>query len=409
MFNDKYIRIATVYEMDATVKSLDQVLLQGLHEVLGTPNGMIPLHEPEFTGNESALVQNCLDSTFVSSVGKYVGQFEAMLADYTGAKYAVAVINGTAALHIALKLAGVQPQDEVLVPTLSFVATANAVAHCGAVPHFVDSSLDTMGMDPSVLAEYLATIAEPIPQGLRNRHTQRRIAAIVPMHTYGHPVDMTSLLEVANRWGLPVVEDAAESLGSTYKGRHTGTFGKLGTLSFNGNKIITTGGGGAILTNDPELAHHAKHITTTAKCPHRWEFFHDEVAWNYRLPNLNAALGCAQMERLLDFLARKRELTNRYRMAFSGLTGIRFMVEPEQSRSNYWLNTVRLEEPDMNIRDKVLAAANDAGYQCRPTWTLLHKLPMFADCPRATLPVAERLEASLINLPSSAKLVDLPR
>lgn len=392
--------------MDTTVKSLDQVLLQGLHEVLGAPENPIPLHEPEFTGNERALVQDCLDSTFVSSIGEYVDQFETMLAEYTGAKHAVAVVNGTAALHIALKLAGVQPEDEVLVPALSFVATANAVAHCGAVPHFVDSSLNTMGMDPIALSEYLVTIAEPTPHGLGNRHTGRRIAAIVPMHTYGHPVDMVSLMEVANRYGLPVVEDAAESLGSTYQGQHTGTFGKLGTLSFNGNKIITTGGGGAILTNDAELACHAKHLTTTAKLPHRWEFFHDEVAWNYRLPNLNAALGCTQMERLPNFLARKRELGARYQAAFRDLIGIRFVTEPAGCRSNYWLNTVRLEQPDLNARDRLLAAANYAGYQCRPTWTLLHKLPMYAGCPHAPLPVAEQLEASLINLPSSARLTE---
>ena len=392
--------------MDTTVKSLDQILLEGLQEVLGTPKGMIALHEPEFTGTESAMVQDCLDSTFVSSVGKYVDQFEALLADYTGAKHAVAVVNGTAALHIALKLAGVQPQNEVLLPTLSFVATANAVVHCSAVPHFVDSSLDTLGIDPIVLAEYLSTTAESTPQGLRNRHTGRRIAAIVPMHAYGHPVDMESLMEVTTRYKLAVVEDAAESLGSTYQGRHTGTFGRLGTLSFNGNKIITTGGGGAILTNDSELARHAKHLTTTAKQPHRWEFFHDEVAWNYRLPNLNAALGCAQMECLPDFLARKRELASRYQKAFSRLNGIRFVVEPVQSRSNYWLNTIRLDSPSTNIRNQMLAAANAAGYQCRPTWILLHKLPMYIDCPRAPLPMAERLEASLINLPSSTKLAN---
>ena len=391
------------------MKSLDQILLQGLREVLGTPKGMIALHEPEFTGKESALVQDCLDSTFVSSVGKYVDQFEALLADYTGAKHAVAVVNGTAALHIALKLTGVQPQDEVLLPALSFVATANAVVHCGAVPHFVDSSLDTMGIDPIALAEYLSTTAESTPQGLRNRHTGQRIAAIVPMHAYGHPVDMASLMEVATRYKLAVVEDAAESLGSTYQGRHTGTFGRLGTLSFNGNKIITTGGGGAILTNDAELARHAKHLTTTAKRPHRWEFFHDEVAWNYRLPNLNAALGCAQMECLPDFLTRKRELASRYQKTFSHLNGILFVAEPLQSRSNYWLNTMRLEVAEMNMRDQMLATANAAGYQCRPTWRLLHKLPMFTDCPRAPLPVAERLEASLINLPSSAKLANFPQ
>ncbi len=395
--------------MDAVVNSLDQAMLQGLQEVLGTPNRLIALHEPEFSGSERALIQDCLNSTFVSSVGKYVDQFEAMLADYTGAKYVVAVVNGTAALHIALQLAGVQLNDEVFVPALSFVATANAVAHCGAVPHFVDSSPDTLGMDPVALAEYLATVADPTPQGLRNRYTGHRIAAIAPMHTYGHPVDMASLMEVANRYKIPVVEDAAESLGSTYQGRHTGTFGKFGTLSFNGNKIITTGGGGAILCNDAELARHAKHLTTTAKRSHRWEFFHDELAWNYRLPNLNAALGCAQMERLSDFLVRKRELAGRYQSIFSRLADIHFVVEPAQSRSNYWLNTVRLEEPDMKMRDKMLAVVNDAGYQCRPTWTLLHKLPMFADCPRAPLAVAERLEASLINLPSSAKLINLPQ
>lgn len=391
------------------MESLDQILLQGLRDVLGAPKNMIALHEPEFTGNERALVQDCLDSTFVSSIGKYVDQFETMLADYTGAKYAIAVVNGTAALHIALKLANVQPQDEVLLPTLSFVATANAVVHCGAVPHFVDSSLDTMGMDPIALAEYLSTATESTPHGLRNRHTGRRIAAIVPMHTYGHPVDMGPLMEIANRHKLTVVEDAAESLGSTYHGQHTGTFGKLGTLSFNGNKIITTGGGGAILTNDAELARHAKHLTTTAKRPHQWEFFHDEVAWNYRLPNLNAALGCAQMECLPSFLARKRELANRYQTAFSHPNGIRFMTDPPQSRSNYWLNTVRLETPNMSLRDQMLIAVNTAGYQCRPTWTLLHKLPMFTDCPRALLPVAERLEVSLINLPSSTKLANLPQ
>jgi perosamine synthetase len=224
------------------------------------------------------------------------------------------------------------------------------------------------------------------------------------MHTYGHPVAIERLLAVAAHYGVPVVEDAAESLGSTYQGRHTGTFGKVGILSFNGNKIITTGGGGAILTDDPELARHAKHLTTTAKRPHRWEFFHDEPAWNYRMPNLNAALGCAQMERLPDFVARKRELASRYQTAFRDVAGIRFVAEPSGCKSNYWLNTLRLERADITTRDELLGVANDFGYQCRPTWTLLHKLPMFTDCPRASLTVAERLEASLVNVPSSAKL-----
>ncbi len=383
---------------------LDQRLLKMLRAVLGTPNGIIPLHEPEFTGNERIFIQDCLDSTFVSSVGKYVDQFEAMLASYTGAKYAVAVVNGTAALHIALKLANVGPHDEVLIPSLSFVATANSVAHCDAVPNFVDSALDTMGVDPAALADYLTTIAERTSHGLRNRLTGRRIAAIVPMHAYGHPVDMVTLMEVANRYGLPVVEDAAESLGSYYMNQHTGTFGKMGTLSFNGNKIITTGGGGAILTDDVVLARRAKHLTTTAKQPHRWEFFHDEIAWNYRLPNLNAALGCAQMERLPEFLSKKRELASRYQAALAGVDGTRFMLEPRLSNSNYWLNTVYIENSDVDVQSKILAATNDAGYQCRPTWTLLHKLPMYVNCPRASLPVAEKLETSLINLPSSAKL-----
>jgi perosamine synthetase len=395
--------------MNAAVKSLHQTLLHGLHAVLGTPSRPIALHEPEFADRESALVQDCLSSTFVSSVGKYVDQLEVMLAEYTGAKHAVAVVNGTAATQVALRLAGVQANDEVLVPALCFVATANAVGHCGAVPHFVDSHLDTMGMDSAALSDYLAAIADVTPAGLRNRHTGRRIGAIVPMHTYGHAVEMSGLLEVARRHGLPIVEDAAESLGSTYHGRHTGTFGTLGVLSFNGNKIITTGGGGAILTDDAALARHAKHLTTTAKRPHRWEFFHDEAAWNYRMPNLNAALGCAQMERLPDFLARKRELAAHYQRAFRDVVGIRFVPQPPGCQSNYWLNTVRLERPDSATRDELLTAANDGGYQCRPTWTLLHKLPMFADCPRAPLTVAERLEASLINVPSSARLASLPQ
>jgi perosamine synthetase len=399
--------IATTSNREAAdAGSLGEFFLQRLRQVLGVPSQPIALHEPVFAGNESALVQECLHSTFVSSVGKYVDRFESMLADYTGAKHVVATSSGTAALHVALKLAGVAPNDEVMVSALCFVATANAISYCNAVPHFVDSDLDTMGLDVAALSDYLRSIVEPTPHGPRNRLTGRRIAAIVPMHTYGHPVDIGALLELADRYALPVVEDAAESLGSTYRGRHTGTFGKLGTLSFNGNKIVTTGGGGAILTNDSELARRAKHVTTTAKRPHRWEFFHDEVAWNYRLPNLNAALGCGQLERLPDFLARKRALAACYQTAFANVADMRFVPAPAECESNYWLCTVRLERPDMRVRDALLTIANDAAYQCRPTWMLLHKLPMFADCPHAPLPVAERLEASLINLPSSATLAD---
>ena len=395
--------------MGTGATALSQVLLNGLRDVLGTPASVIALHEPEFGERERALLEDCLASTFVSSVGPRVDEFEARLSAFTGARHAVVVVNGTAALHIALLLAGVMRDDEVVVPALSFVATANAVAHCGAIPHFVDCSLVTLGLDPAALGRHLEEIAEYTVHGLRNRQTGRRIAAIVPMHTYGHPMGITPLVELADGLGLPVVEDASESLGSICGGRHTGTFGRLATLSFNGNKIITTGGGGAILTDDPELARRAKHITTTAKRPHRWNFFHDEVAWNYRMPNLNAALGCAQMERLPEYLSKKRTLADRYRAAFRAAAGLSFVAEPFGTQSNYWLNTVRLDEADAAIRDDLLAAANDAGYQCRPAWTLLHTLPMFAACPRAALPVAIRLEASLINLPSSPRLADISR
>ena len=387
------------------MNTLESDFLQALNAVLGKPDPFIPLHEPEFTGNEWERVKDCLDSTFVSSVGKYVDRFEAMLAKYAGVQHVVAVVNGTAALHIALLLAGVKLGDEVLMPALSFVATANAAAHCGAIPNFVDSDSERLGMAPDALADYLENIVEVTSEGIRNRQTGRRIAAVVPMHVYGHPVDMVSLLDVANRYALPVVEDAAESLGSKYQGQHTGTFGRLGILSFNGNKVITTGGGGAILTNDAELARQAKHLTTTAKQPHRWEFFHDLIAWNYRLPNLNAALGVAQLEQLPDFLRRKRLLAGQYEEVFRDIDGIEFAREPKNCQSNYWLNAIRLEEPSFEMRDRLLTVANDTGYQCRPTWKLLHKLPMYADCPRAPLPVAEQLEASLINVPSSAKLI----
>lgn len=393
--------------MAAYYTPLSENFLSGLRQVLGEANSSLSLHEPEFSGNEWAYVKECIDTGWVSSVGKYVDEFERKLAEYTGARYAVAVVNGTAALHVALQIAGVKAGDEVLAPALSFVATVNAISHCGAVPHFVDSNESTLGLDPEALASHLEFVAERTVDGLRNKNTGRRIAAIVPMHTFGHPVDLGNLMEVAARFSLPVVEDAAESLGSTYYGRHTGTFGCMGVLSFNGNKIITTGGGGAILTNDPDIARQAKHLTTTAKQPHRWEFFHDAVAYNYRLPNLNAALGCAQLERLPDFLSRKRQLAENYRKTFANIPGFHFVDEPEGSLSNFWLNAVRLDEPSMTGRNALLTVANDAGYQCRPVWALLNKLPMYQDCPRAELSVAEALEASLINLPSSPKLAEL--
>jgi perosamine synthetase len=392
--------------MAANDTPLSENFLSGLRQVLGEANSLLSLHEPEFSGNEWIYVKECIDTGWVSSVGKYVDEFERKLAEFTGARHAVAVVNGTAALHIALQIAGVKAGDEVLVPALSFVATANAVSHCGAFPHFVDSKEITLGMDPEALAAHLELVAERAVDGLRNKATGRRIAAIVPMHTFGHSVDMVGLMDVAGRFSLPVIEDAAESLGSTFYGRHTGTFGCMGVMSFNGNKIITTGGGGTILTNDSDIARKAKHLTTTAKQPHRWEFVHDAVAYNYRLPNLNAALGCAQLERLPDFLSRKRQLAENYRKTFAHIPGIHFVDEPEGCHSNFWLNAVRLSEPSMSVRDALLEVANDAGYQCRPAWALLNKLPMYQDCPRADLSVAEVLESSLINLPSSPKLAE---
>lgn len=368
-------------------------------------DGPKALHEPEFAGNELAYTRECIDSGWVSSAGKFVEEFEARLAQYTGARRAVAVVNGTAALQIAMTLAGVRRDEEVLIPALTFVATANAVAHCGALPHLLDSEPAALGLDPAALREHLQRIAERSGGGWRNRLTGRRLAAIVPMHALGHPVAMPSLLDIAGRYQLPVIEDAAESLGSTLGGRHTGTFGLAGTLSFNGNKIVTTGGGGAILTNDEALARRARHLTTTAKLPHAWRFMHDEVGYNYRMPNLNAALGCAQLERLPDMLARKRRLAAAYRERLAAEPAMEFIDEPPGSASNFWLNAVRLELEDIEERDSVIGTLVAAGYHCRPLWTLMHRLPMYEACPRAPLPVAEGLEKSVIKLPSSAKLV----
>ena len=363
------------------------------------------LHEPSFTGNESKYVLECLDSTFVSSVGEFVDRFEKELANYTGAKYAVAVVNGTAALHMALLLAGVKSGDEILVPALSFVATANAVCYCRAKPHFVDSEERTLGMDPAALRDYLQSVTEQRNGICVNLKNGRPIRAMIPVHIFGHPCDLKGLLEVANDFNLLIIEDAAESLGSFYQGQHTGTFGLLGTLSFNGNKTITTGGGGAILTDDPELAKRAKHLTTTAKTPHLWDYIHDEVGYNYRMPNLNAALGCAQLEQLPNFLDSKRILFNRYKEAFRNISQVRLYSEPEGSHSNYWLQTLILDECVSKQKDAVLEITNSAGVMTRPAWTLLHKLPPFQGCYHAPLHVSKSLERRIINLPSSMALV----
>jgi len=369
-----------------------------------TGPGPVSLHEPRFAGNEWKYVRECIDSTFVSSVGKFVDRFETDLATYTGAHYAVAVVNGTAALHVCLLMVGVLPGDEVIVPALTFVATANAVTYCGAIPHFAESDEATLGLDPRQLREYLKEITEVRAGQCINKKSGRAIRAVVPMHTFGHPVDMHELVAVCRDFRLAIVEDAAESLGSTLGGRHTGTFGLLGTLSFNGNKTITTGGGGAILTNDAELARRAKHLTTTAKLPHRWEYQHDRIGFNYRLPNINAALGCAQLEQLPDLLDAKRRIHEKYVSAFSPIPQVRVITEPQGCRSNYWLQTLALEESAAHERDAILAATNDAGFMTRPAWTLMHRLAQFSSCARMNLKVAESLERRLINIPSSAQL-----
>ena len=383
--------------------SLPEDITNAIQNAIGKQS--TELHEPCFSGNESKYVQQCIDSNFVSSVGKFVDRFENELAEYTGAKYAVAVVNGTAALHISLLIAGVKPGDEVLVPALSFVAPANAVRYCGAKPNFVDSEERTFGMDPESLRNYLQCNTEQKSGKCVNHNTGCHVRAMIPVHIFGHPCDIEGLLSVANDYNITLIEDASESIGSTFQGKHTGTFGLLGTLSFNGNKIITTGGGGAILTDDQGLAKLAKHLTTTAKLKHRWEYIHDEIGYNYRMPNLNAALGCAQLKQLPDFLASKRRLFARYQLAFQGIPQVRIIPEPEGSQSNYWLQTMLLDESVVDQRENILETTNNMGLMTRPVWSLLNNLAPYVDCPSAKITVAKSLERRIINPPSSACLV----
>jgi perosamine synthetase len=359
----------------------------------------IPLHAPVFIGNEKKYLAECIDSTFVSYVGRFVGLFEEGVREYTGAKYAVACVSGTAALHIAFVLAGVRENDEILVPALTFVASANAIAYCRAIPHFIDSERETLGVSPEKLEEMLAAETEMRSDGFcYNIKTGRRISICVPMHTFGHAVRMDELMNVCNRYNIAVVEDAAESMGTFYKGKHTGTFGRLGILSFNGNKTITTGGGGMILTNDEELAKRARHITTTAKIPHRWEFDHDEVGYNYRMTNVNAAIGVAQMENFDRYIESKRSIANAYNEFFKE-SEITFFSERDFCKSNYWLNVIILK--DRSSRDEILEVTNSNGVMTRPIWKLMSKLRMYDNCPTANLENALWLEDRVINLPSS--------
>lgn len=360
--------------------------------------GFVPLHRPVFEGAERQYLVDCIDSNFVSSVGARVVEFEQQVAAFTGARHAVATVNGTAALHVALELVGVERGDEVITQALTFIATCNALSYAGAHPVFVDVDRDTMGMSPQALRRFLSAHCEILDGRAYNRHSGRRIAACSPMHTFGHPCRIQEIVATCDEYGVPVVEDAAESLGSYVGGRHTGTFGKLATLSFNGNKVITTGGGGMIITDDEALAQRAKHLTTTAKVPHPYEFVHDRVGYNYRLPNLNAALGCAQMEKLLAILAIKRDIAGRYANFFNG-TGIEFVTAPGGTTSNYWLNAIVLASE--SERDAFLQYTNSRDLMTRPVWRLMSRLEMFKDCQHDGLENSLWLEARVVNLPSS--------
>lgn len=358
----------------------------------------IPLHAPTFNGNEKAYVNETLDSTFVSSVGRYVDEFENKIEAYTGCAKAVATVNGTAALHAALHMAGLKGGDLVVTQALTFVATCNVLYHMGAEPIFVDVSPVSLGLCPIAVESYLADNAILTEKGCFHRKTGQRIKAVMPMHTFGHPVELEELLTVCQKWRLVMVEDAAESLGSYYKGQHTGKLGMFGALSFNGNKIITTGGGGMVLCQSVQQGAHTKHVTTTAKVPHPYEFYHDEPGFNYRMPNLNAALGCAQMEGLDVCLQQKRMLASQYQ-AFFASSEWQFVKEPDYACSNYWLNAVIC--PSVEARDALLAETNTAGVMTRPVWQLMHRLPMFANAMRGPLVYSEYLESHLVNLPSS--------
>lgn len=374
-------------------------IASSIKEVYGGKD-IVPLHEPTFSEKEVEYVTDCIRTGWVSSVGKYVNEFEYRLAEFTGVKRAVAVVNGTAALHIALKVAGIQANEEVFMPALTFIATANAVSYLHAIPHFIDVSEQTLGMDYKKLEAYIQEICEMKNGQLINKVTGRIVRAVVPMHTFGHPVDLDGLIDICDRFNLVLVEDAAEALGSYYKGKHTGSFGSVGALSFNGNKIMTTGGGGAILTNDEKLADYAKHITTTAKTPHRWEYNHNEIGFNYRMPNINAALGCAQLEKVNAFILSKRNLTRKYVELLKKEDGVEVFTEPIFGKSNYWLQTLILD-PKKHSRDNVLEVLNNEGIMARPIWTPLNQLTPYKNCPQSDLSVTEEFKKRVINIPST--------
>jgi len=361
----------------------------------------IPLYEPRFVGNEKKYLNECVDSTFVSSVGKFVNELEEKITNYTGVKYAIATSNGTSALHISLLLADVDQNSEVITQPLTFVATCNAISYCGAQPIFIDVDKDTMGLSPPALEYFLKNNTTVKNQQCINNKTGKVIKACVPMHTFGHPCKIDEIKDICDKYHIFLIEDAAESVGSIYKGKHTGTFGQVGVMSFNGNKIITSGGGGCIVTNDKALAKKAKHLTTTAKVPHKWNFNHDMIGYNYRLPNLNAALGCAQMETLDIILKNKRELASQY-IDFFRKQNIYFVTEIQDVKVNYWLNAIILK--DKGERDLFLKETNNNGVMTRPIWALMNRLEMFNDCQCADISNALWLEERIVNIPSGARV-----
>ena len=361
----------------------------------------IPLHDPYFNGNEKKYLEECIDTTYVSSVGKFVDKFEEMMQDYTKAKKAVVCVNGTNALHLALELVGVEREDEVLTQALTFIATANAISYTGAYPVFIDVDKETMGLSPAKVEAFLKENAVIKNNECFNKNTGRRIKACVPMHTFGHPVKIEALVEVCNKYSIKLVEDAAESLGSFYNGKHTGTFGEVGVLSFNGNKTITTGGGGMLLFQDEKLGAYAKHLSTQAKIPHRWEFVHDSIGYNYRMPNINAALGCAQLENLDKMLANKRETAMKYKAFFKTINDVVFFDEPEKCTSNFWLNTILLKNREE--REIFLQYSNDNGVMTRPIWALMTNLQMFSCCQSDDLINTKWFEERVVNIPSSVR------
>ncbi len=385
------------------MSNLSNKIINGIRTVAGKNN--LPLHEPRFNEVEIKNLQKCINSSYVSTVGEYVNIFEKNISDFTGAKYAIAVVNGTSALHLALKLVGVDKNHEVICPSLTFVGTVNAISYLGAKPHFVDCEEKTLGIDPLALSNWLDEISIKKGNKTFNKKTGRLISAIIPMHTYGHPAKIDQLLKISKEYNLNLVEDAAESLGSFYNKKHTGTFGEIGILSFNGNKIITTGGGGALLTDDSSFAKKAKHISTTAKVPHKWRYIHNEIGFNYRLPNINAALGCAQFEKIEKFLKSKRDLFDKYSEVLDSIEGIKLFKEPENSKSNYWLQTIILENGYENEFEIILENTNRNNIMTRPAWDLIHELEMYRDCPRSPLPVSKSLSKRIINIPSSAFLL----